>query len=77
MCPAWRTAARRNTRPRQKQKEIALNRYYNDPKDNAAFEHCADIMAKLMLKYGLQVLAKLDDEKKEPKSSCLQEQTAA
>lgn len=76
MCSAWRTAARRNTRPRQKQKEIALNRYYNDPKDNAAFERCADIMAKLMLKYGLQVLEKLD-EAEETKSSCLQEQAAA
>ena len=53
-----------------------MNRYYNDPKDNAAFERCADIMAKLMLKYGLQVLEKLDDAE-ETESSCLQEQTAA
>jgi len=26
--------------------------YYNDPKENAAFERCVDVMTELILKYG-------------------------
>ncbi len=27
-------------------------RFYEDPKENAAFERCADVMTELILKYG-------------------------
>ncbi len=27
-------------------------KYYDDPKDNTAFERCIDVMSRLMLKYG-------------------------
>ena len=33
-----------------------LSKVYDDPKYNAAFDRCIDVMAKLMLKYGNQVL---------------------
>lgn len=35
-----------------------LKKYYDDPKYNAAFDRCIDVMARLMLKYGSDVLAK-------------------
>ena len=35
-----------------------LNKVYDNPKYNAAFDRCIDVMAKLMLKYGNQVLEK-------------------
>lgn len=35
-----------------------LSRVYENPKYNAAFDRCIDVMAKLMLKYGNQVLEK-------------------
>ena len=31
-------------------------KYYDDPKDNAAFDRCIDVMTRLILKYGKQVL---------------------
>ena len=31
-------------------------KYYDAPKDNAAFDRCIDVMTKLILKYGKQVL---------------------
>ena len=34
--------------------------YYDEPKDNIAFERCIDVMSKLMLKYGPDVLEKRD-----------------
>ncbi len=37
--------------------------YYDDPKDNTAFERCIDVMSRLMLKYGLDVLDKIEREK--------------
>lgn len=33
-----------------------LSKIYDDPKYNAAFDRCIDVMTKLMLKYGNQVL---------------------
>ena len=33
-----------------------LSKVYDDPKYNAAFDRCIDVMAKLMLKYGNRVL---------------------
>ena len=33
-----------------------LSKIYDDPKYNAAFDRCIDVMTKLMLKYGKQVL---------------------
>lgn len=35
-----------------------MKKYYDDPKYNAAFDRCIDVMAKLMLKYGSDVLEK-------------------
>ena len=35
-----------------------LSKVYDDSKYNAAFDRCIDVMAKLMLKYGNQVLEK-------------------
>ncbi len=37
--------------------------YYDDPKDNTAFECCIDVMSRLILKYGLDVLDKIKQEK--------------
>jgi hypothetical protein len=39
-----------------------LTKYYDDPKHNAAFERCIDVMTKLILKYGPQVLERIDKE---------------
>ena len=33
-----------------------LSKIYDDPKYNTAFDRCIDVMTKLMLKYGNQVL---------------------
>lgn len=32
-----------------------MSKIYDDPKYNAAFDRCIDVMTKLMLKYGKQV----------------------
>ena len=37
--------------------------YYDDPKGNTAFERCIDVMNRLMLKYGPDVLDKIEREK--------------
>ena len=37
--------------------------YYDNPKDNTAFERCIDVMSRLMLKYGPDVLDKIEREK--------------
>ena len=37
--------------------------YYDDPKDNTAFERCIDVRSKLILKYGPDVLDKIEREK--------------
>ena len=37
-----------------------MQKYYEDAKYNAAFERCVDVMARLIEKYGHQVLEKLE-----------------
>ena len=39
-----------------------MTKYYDDPKYNAAFERCIDVMTKLILKYGPQILERMDQE---------------
>lgn len=39
-----------------------MTKYYDNPKHNAAFERCIDVMTKLILKYGPQVLERIDKE---------------
>lgn len=33
--------------------------YYDDPRDNTAFERCVDVMSRLMLKYGPNMLGEI------------------
>lgn len=35
---------------------MRLSKIYEGAKDNAAFDRCVDVMTRLMLKYGNQVL---------------------
>ena len=37
-------------------------KYYENPKDNIAFERCIDVMSRLMLKYGPALLEKMERE---------------
>ena len=37
--------------------------YYKDPKDNIAFERCIEVMSRLIMKYGPDLLEKMDQEK--------------
>ena len=37
--------------------------YYEDPKDNIAFERCIEVMSRLIMKYGPGLLEKMDREK--------------
>ena len=37
--------------------------YYDDPKDNLAFERCIEVMSRLIMKYGPGLLEKMDREK--------------
>ncbi len=37
--------------------------YYEDPKDNIAFECCIEVMSRLIMKYGPGLLEKMDQEK--------------
>lgn len=39
-----------------------MTKYYDDPKHNAAFERCIDVMTKLILKYGSQILERMEKE---------------
>ena len=34
--------------------------YYDDSQDNIAFERCIDVMSRLMLKYGPDMLEKIE-----------------
>ena len=40
--------------------EHKRNTYYDDPKDNTAFERCIDVMSRMMLKYGPDMLEKIE-----------------
>ena len=37
-----------------------MSKVYNNPKDNAAFDRCIDVITKLLQKYGKQVLEQQD-----------------
>ena len=37
--------------------------YYEDPKDNIAFERCIEVMSRLIMKYGPGLLEKMDQER--------------
>jgi hypothetical protein len=37
---------------------MCLSKYFDDPKHNAAFDRCVDVMVKMMLKYGPDLLQK-------------------
>lgn len=39
-----------------------LSKVYDDSKYNAAFDRCIDVMAKMMLKYGNQVLERQEKD---------------
>ena len=39
--------------------------YYDDPKDNLAFERCSEVMSRQMMKYGPTLLEKMEREKLE------------
>ncbi len=43
---------------KQKMQDIQPRRDYDNPKYNAAFDRCVDVMVRLMLKYGSAVPAK-------------------
>lgn len=39
-----------------------MKKYYEEAKYNAAFDRCVDVMSQLLLKYGHQVLDKLEQD---------------
>lgn len=41
-----------------------MDKYYDNAEYSAAFDRCIDVMAKLILKYGNQVLDKMPEEEK-------------
>ena len=38
-----------------------LSKVYDDPKYNAAFDRCVDVMARLLQKYGPQLLGQMQE----------------
>lgn len=38
-----------------------MKKYYDDPKCNAAFDRCMDVMMRLMQKYGPQLLEQMEE----------------
>ena len=41
-----------------------MEKYYTNAEYNATLDRCIDVMAKLILKYGNQVLDKMPEEEK-------------
>ena len=39
-----------------------MSKVYDDPKYNAAFDRCVDVMSQMLQKYGHQVLDKLEQD---------------
>lgn len=39
-----------------------MKKYYDDPKCNAAFDRCIDVMVRLMQKYGPQLLEQIEEK---------------
>ena len=42
-----------------------MSKVYDDPKYNAAFERCVDVMARLLQKYGPQLLGQMQETEKD------------
>ena len=42
-----------------------LSKVYDDPKYNAAFDRCVDVMARLLQKYGPQLLEQMQETAKD------------
>ena len=42
-----------------------LSKVYDDPKYNAAFDRCVDVMARLLQKYGPQLLGQIEETTKD------------
>ena len=47
----------------KKLQDNQLRKDYDDSKDNAAFDRCIDVMTRLILKYGKQVLESQESDK--------------
>ena len=41
-----------------------MKKYYDDPKYDAAFDRCVDVMVRLMQKYGPQLLEQIEKQQK-------------
>lgn len=39
-----------------------MKKYYDNPQHNAAFERCIDVMTRLIVKYGPQILEGMSDD---------------
>ncbi len=44
-----------------------MKKYYDDPKYNAAFDRCIDVLTKLIQKYGPQVLKTPESDQQQPR----------
>ena len=42
-----------------------LSKVYDNPKSNAAFDRCVDVMARLLQKYGPQLLGRISEAAKD------------
>ena len=42
-----------------------LSKVYDDPKYNAAFDRCVDVMARLLQKYGPHLLGQMQETEKD------------
>ena len=54
-----------------------MKKYYEDAKDNAAFDRCIDVMTRMVLKYGPKVLELRAKEAKNGEDKATEEKTAA
>ena len=41
-----------------------MKKYYDEPKYNAAFDRCMDVMMRLIQKYGPQLLEQMKEDRK-------------
>ncbi len=42
-----------------------MSKVYDNPKSNAAFDRCVDVMARLLQKYGPQLLGRISEAAKD------------
>ena len=54
-----------------------MEKYYDDPKYNAAFDRCIDVMTHMILKYGPKVLERQAQEREKAKNQEVDDQAAA